>query len=447
MTPGTNGADELYRCGSADAATRLVFGVTVGTAIRDGIAHSHPMTIRHTESGRGNKHLEIGPASRIRWLRAVLAAAFLCGFLLSGKLWITSRSYPLTPVSDSLPTIQSPFDYIVFVALLLLLPAITISSRPRRYIFAFVVLAALLGLWDQSRWQPWFYQYIFMLAALGCYSSKGSDPKEQNAALNACRFIVASTYMWSGIQKINATFVAGIFPWLVKPLLHLLPAAWATFALSAGVVAPILETSIGIGLLTKSFRVPSIALAVAMHASILLSIGPLGHNWNSVVWPWNISMPLFVLILFWRVRDLSLKGLAEARFLPLSIMTGVLFGVMPLFSFFGLWDSYLSAALYSGNTTQAAVYVSDSVKRSLPVEVQHYMSRLPSGEYRLNITGWSFGELNVPPYPEKRIYKNIARRICAYAQERSEVILEVGERPSPLSGVRAVTRYGCSDLR
>jgi hypothetical protein len=404
-------------------------------------------TFRHTEGKTSSGHHEIGPASRIHWLRVVLAAAFLCGLLLSWKLWITSRSYPLTPVFDSLPTIHSPFDYIVFVALLLLLPTIMISSRPRRYALTFVVLAALLSLWDQSRWQPWFYQYIFMLAPLGCYSLEDSDPNAQNAALNMCRFIVASTYVWSGIQKINLSFVGGIFPWLIKPLLRALPAALATFALPAGVVAPILEIGIGVGLLTKRLRTVSIALAVAMHALILLSIGPLGHNWNSVVWPWNVSMPLFVLVLFWRVRDLSLKDLTAARFLPLSSVVAVLFGVMPLFSFFGLWDSYLSAALYSGNITQAAIYMSDSVKTSLPGEVQRYASKLPGNDHLLNISGWSFGELNVPPYPEKRIYRNIARRMCAYAQEPFEVSLEVRERPSPISRNRTVTSHDCSDLK
>ncbi len=405
------------------------------------------MTIRHTGSKTSNTHLEFGPAGRIVWLRAALATAFLCGLLLSRKLWITSRSYPLTPVSDSLPTIHFPFDYIVFIALLLLLPAIIISSRARGYILVFVVLAALLSLWDQSRWQPWFYQYIFMLASLGCYSLKDSDPTKQDAVLNVCRFIVASTYFWSGLQKLNSGFLDGVFPWLVEPLFRVLPEAFTTFSRPIGIVASLLETGIGLGLLTKSLRNASIALAVAMHTLILFFIGPLGHNWNSVVWPWNISMEMFVIILFWRVRNLSLKDLAEARFLPLYSVAVVLFGVMPLFSFFGLWDSYMSAALYSGNTTGAGVHVSDSVRRSLPAEVQSYASKIANDEYWLDISSWSLGELNAPPYPERRIYENIARRICAHAQEPSEVILEIQERSSPLSGSRATRRHDCSSLR
>jgi hypothetical protein len=43
------------------------------------------------------------------------------GFLLSPKLWLRSRLYPLTPVSAFLHPIPWPFDLLVFLALLLLL--------------------------------------------------------------------------------------------------------------------------------------------------------------------------------------------------------------------------------------------------------------------------------------------------------------------------------------
>jgi len=406
-----------------------------------------PMTIRYAASKTSNSHLRFGPASRILWLRAVLAMAFLCGFLLSKKLWITSRSYPLAPVSGSLPTIHFPLDYIVFIALLILLPVIMISSRPRRYILVFVGLAALLSLWDQSRWQPWFYQYIFMLASLGLYSWNSSELKEQDAPLNCCRFIVASIYFWSGIQKMNVRFVAGMFPWLMKPLVRLLPHSVTIFPRFLGIIAPLLESGIGIGLLTNRFRGISIGLAVAMHTLILLSLGPLGHNWNSVVWPWNISMVLFVITLFWRVKHLSLGDITNVGIPPFHKLVLVLFGVMPLFSFFGLWDSYLSGTLYSANTAKANLSVSDNVRAQLPTEIQRHIWKGASGENRLGISDWSFEELNVPPYPERRIYKAIARQICGYAQKPSEVLLDVQERPDWLSGIRPVSRYDCWHLK
>ena len=108
-------------------------------------------------------------ADRILWLKVVLALAFLGGFLLSAELWGVSRAYPLTPVIEGLPAVPPLLIRIWFIALLVLLAAILVVRRPQGYVLAFVVFAGLLGLFDQSRWQPWFYQYLFMFAALALY--------------------------------------------------------------------------------------------------------------------------------------------------------------------------------------------------------------------------------------------------------------------------------------
>src|SRR5207248_1237718 len=103
---------------------------------------------------------------------------------------------------DSLPVIPHPFDHIWFFLLLGLLVAIATIAQPRRLILIFLLLAGLLSMWDQTRWQPWFYQYLFMLAAIGFCGWKRPETRNQQV-LNACRLIVGSTYFWSGLQKLN----------------------------------------------------------------------------------------------------------------------------------------------------------------------------------------------------------------------------------------------------
>ncbi|MDP8951736.1 MAG: hypothetical protein M3N18_05785 [Actinomycetota bacterium] len=166
---------------------------------------------------------KLRPAVRILWLKVVLALAFLGGFLLSAGLWGVSRSYPLVPVLEGLPAIPPLLAWVWFVTLLVLLAAIAAGRRPQGYILAFVVLAGLLSILDQSRWQPWFYQYLFMFVALAFYPWGGGDPEKRETAPNVCRLIVASTYLWSGLQKLNAGFFDSLFPWLVGPLVALLP--------------------------------------------------------------------------------------------------------------------------------------------------------------------------------------------------------------------------------
>jgi predicted DCC family thiol-disulfide oxidoreductase YuxK len=393
-----------------------------------------------------NRHFIIGSASRIYWLKVVLSLACISGFLLSTKLWLTSRTYPLTPVSEILPGIPFPIDYVLLVLMLLSLGAIIISARPRKYIAAFVVVSGLLSLGDQSRWQPWFYQYLFMFAALGFYSWKAAEANAQGPTLNVCRLIVASIYLWSGFQKINVNFVGGVFPWMVKPLVSFLPPGLKVIALSLGVSVPFLEIGIGIGLLTRRFRNVAVGLALAMHVSILMCIGPLGYNWNSVVWPWNVAMALFVFILFWKEPDARPREILSTKRSLFHTLVCVLFGIMPAFSLIDLWDSYLSSALYSGNTAEAVVYVSDPVIGRLPTEIQKFARGQHEAGNVLSISRWSFEELNVPPYPEERIFKNVARTICAYAEKASDVMLTIEGRPNWLTGERATTSHDCSNL-
>lgn len=376
---------------------------------------------------------------RLAWLTRVLALALLCGLLLSPKLWLSTRSYPLTPVTDALPPIPAPLDALWFYALLLLLVAITVLPKPRLAMLVFVGLAGLLSLWDQSRWQPWFYQYLFMLGALA-FRPWNQARHEPQPSLNACRLIVASIYWWSGLQKLNFCFVTDVYPWLLEPLLPRLPEAVQPWVVAGAGVAPYLEAGIGLGLLFRPSRNVAVLLAVAMHVLVLLALGPFGHNWNTVVWPWNVAMMAFVLLLFWRTPTVSCPRLVWPGRFAYGWVTLLLFGVLPGLNFWNLWDSYLSANLYSGTTLDANLYVTDEVRQRLPEAVQPHIQMDITGQYRVDVFGWSIQELNVPPYPERRIYRHIARTIATFAEEPGDVILVIQERPDRQSGVRQETR-------
>jgi hypothetical protein len=80
--------------------------------------------------------------------KTVVVVGFAAGLLLSPKLWVSSRFYPLVPVFHGLPHIPFPVDYICYGVLLLLLVAIAFVAKPRVYIFtlvAFIAAYSLLG--------------------------------------------------------------------------------------------------------------------------------------------------------------------------------------------------------------------------------------------------------------------------------------------------------------
>jgi hypothetical protein len=363
--------------------------------------------------------------SRWQVLRYTLAAAMFCGLLLSPRLWLSSRSYPLAPVWDGLPTVPAPWDWLVLGVLVVALAAIVVAPRPRLAMLVFVVLAGAWSLWDQTRWQPWFYQYLIMFAVLALGPTP-EDSERGQASLNACRLIVAAIYFWSGLQKANVLFAAEIFPWLMEPVLKCLPGECHPCLRGLGWEAAYFECAIGLALLVRPLRPVAMVGAVVMHMLVLFSLGPWAHNWNSVVWPWNVAMTVFVIVLFGRTRQVAAWEILWPRRCVVGWLALVLFGVMPLLNFFDGWDSYLSAALYSGNMPTARVYISQEVYDCLPTEIstKHVTLRMDSAfddrcPYEVDIVGWPLAEMNVPYYPADRVWCGLARRL-AELPENSE---------------------------
>jgi hypothetical protein len=374
---------------------------------------------------------------RVVWLRVAVTWGLIAALLLSWKLWTSSRFYPQTPVLPFLKPAPFPVDELLFAGLLVLAALIAIVRKPAILISALVAVAVVLALFDQSRWQPWIYQYLFMLLALR------TDRPE--VSLNTCRLIIICTYFWSGLQKLSANFAEDVFAWLAEPVTRYLPAAIHSLVHSMGVAAPFIEAGMAVGLLFRKTRSAAVLLAIGMHAFILMGIGPWGHNSNTVVWPWNLVMIVCVWLLFWRTADFNPADILWVKQSIVHKLVLVLFGIAPLLSFFNLWDSYLSSALYTPNKNKGTLYVSDSVFGKLPEKVQDYATDEGPNVNGIDISDWSFSELNVPPYPEIRIYKNIARTLCTYATQASDVRLVVKEKTALVAGGRTLT-YDCRQL-
>src|SRR5262249_20231145 len=140
----------------------------------------------------------------------------------------------------------------------------------------------------------------------GCWKPDG--PQVQATALDTCRLIMAATYVWSGVQKMNASFLAEVYPWLLTPVLPVMPAALRPLVAGAGIVVPFVEPGLGLSLLVPRLRPLAVGGAVAMHLLLLLDLGPFGHNYNSIVWPWNVAMATLVVVLFRRTPAVTARS-------------------------------------------------------------------------------------------------------------------------------------------
>ena len=131
-----------------------------------------------------------------------------------------------------------------------------------------------------------------------------------------------------------------------------------------------------------------------------------------MVWPWNVAMMVFVVVLFGRTRQVQPWHILWPRRCLVARVALVLFGVMPLFNFFERWDTYLSAALFSGNEPSARVYISQRVYDRLWPEVTtaYVTLRVDAASddpcpYEVDFLRWAMDEMNVPYYPAERVWQ------------------------------------------
>jgi hypothetical protein len=378
--------------------------------------------------------------TRVFLLKATLLAAFCIGLSMSSALWIGPRSFPLVPVVTS-AEIEGNAAIVLYGALFALAAAALIARSPRWFIAAFLGIMLVFCLGDQTRWQPWVFQYSLLMTVIGLAPFDGQT--DQPRAINLGRLIVAFTYIFSGLQKLNSNFMFVDFPWLVQPITELFPLMGKLVPM-LGALAPFVQMAFGVGLLTRRWRRLSLVAAVAMHIFILTMFGPLGHNWNNVIWPWTAAMAAFDVILFSGTAEFTWPDVVASRRDPLHIAALALFVALPALSFFNLWDSYLSAALYSGNLTEAQIYISDAGMASVPPAVRTRTVHTSPNTNVLNIQRWAIEDLNVMPYPETRAYKAIARSVCGNVRQAGQLVLVVREQRVFES--RPETGFQCSEL-
>lgn len=110
-----------------------------------------------------------------------------------------------------------------------------------------------------------------------------------------------------------------------------------------------------------------------------------------------------------------------------------------------MWDSFLSWSLVSGNTHSADIIISDDSVKEIPISLHKYIKRTNNQNF-IKFGDWSFDELNVPQYPQPRIFKNIALHLCDYIEDPNDLKLIIREKwqvyKAPVS-----SSFNCKQLK
>jgi hypothetical protein len=375
------------------------------------------------------------------------------GLLASAPVWSGARSFPLLPVAPWFPGFVAPWDQVLFVVMLGALVVAGWFFRPA--VGCFLVAGLVAFLQDQNRGQPWFYMYwVMLLLAL----FRGHVP------LAACRLAMTAVYVWSGIQKCNERYFQVVPEWFAAPAVEWGWPAFLVQALRVAVMAaPFIEVAIGIAVWIPQARLWALGAAAALHAVALLILGPLGHNYNWVVWPWNLAMVALMYVLFTR-NELWLPrrtpsgnpdpiakppaGHLSLGFLPnLTTLAGAkpalavvtLYSLLPALSFSGRWDSDFSFALYSENQAVANLFITEGFRDRLPEPLRDYVHPFPApydpvrqGPLTFGFQAWCYEELHVPPFPEPRNYRSVFRHLRQWARQPDDLRMIIGTRGGPV---------------
>jgi hypothetical protein len=256
-------------------------------------------------------------------------------------------------------------------------------------------------------------------------------------------------YFWSGIQKCSPHFFNGEPAWFVAPAANWHLPAFVIDLLRWGVTtAPFVEIGIAFALWFKPTRRAAIVAVILVHGSALLFLGPLGRHYNWIVWPWNAAMIGLVLALFAKgspkTADLSSPPTARQAFAALSrskaaFVLVALYGLLPILSYFGLWDSYFSFAVYAENAATANVFISEAFKDRLPPKIASNVIAYPGnydpqfqGPYVLMYGAWCYKDLHVLFIPEPRVYHSFFLAMRAYTRDPGDLRLMVGPRYGPV---------------
>jgi hypothetical protein len=363
-----------------------------------------------------------GTASRTMALVArITVLCLLATMAISWKAYVPAprifAPYPLWESLNALPEAVNWGVALLYVGLNIWLFIAPLNPRPA------VGLLFCILFWtaqDMNRMQPYLYMYSYAIFIVACCGSR------KEGGLDALRIMVCGVYFWAGLHKMNVTFYVSTFPWFVSPFFTFnqpgTPMVVEFLAQLIMLQTPYFEALIGVFLLFPKWRRLGTAMAFAMLVVVLLCLGPLGHNWGVVVWPWNLYLFILEVVLFMNVAYNQRAPFLLYRQQLLGLLSIVLFMLAPALAMYQLWYTRLGFKLYSGNASYAEIVFPPEEGFS---RMPEYVKNLVNDKHILDVTEWSGRELQNLAYPVPEAFKLGSVGLCPYLEQPKDAILRI----------------------
>jgi hypothetical protein len=315
------------------------------------------------------------------------------------------RLFPVIPAFGFLENVPAAVHTTLFCFSLAAMILLLLFPKVKTIAAVLVIVEVSSCLLDVVRWQPWEYQYLF-ITTIFLMSGPNSRSFYSGMVL-----ITVSVYIFSGLHKLNGGFLYTIWESMIlKGFFNISTRHILDWKLHyTGLLLPVVEAAAGLGLLFTKSRKAAAVLLMVMHMLLLILLGPWGLDYNIIVWPWNVAMIIILYLLFFK-NTISLSF--ATVFSRQHAIVLLFWGVLPIFSFTGHWDSHFSSSLYPGDTKNLAICISNKV---LVPGLSQYFTRndrhsICDGGNTLSLQKWAFSELNLPPYPEEWYYRRFKNK-------------------------------------
>ncbi len=384
--------------------------------------HHNSMIYSHMDSDSDSQQ----KAGELAFIARLTCVAYIIELVISWHGYIRShRIFELTPVFPALRLLPEPLEWGIYITQILLLAWLCIRPHHRLAASIVLTLTVFCILRDLLLLQPYTYMYAYVIFTCSVLRHTSQ------ARLKALQIMVCGVYFWAGFHKFNATFFLSVFPWFISPFYHFSKPPSALFSdvivMLMTFITPMYEALIGIFLLFPNYRRTGTLMAFIMLIVVLLCLGPLGHNWNAIVWPWNIY--LFILdvrlflksdLQFWKMDVFS--NLEKPQLLSM-----ILFIAAPALAIITPWYTPLGFKLYAGSIdTAEMIFTPDETFEHVPP----YLKRLINPQHILNLADWSIYETNMAAAASvPMVLQQGPKGICRYLSDSTHVILRYHNTP------------------
>ncbi len=343
---------------------------------------------------------------RLRILLIALNICTLLALLLSWNLWTGIHSFPKIPLFELLNFKSNALDLGLVGLLLIGLVSSMFFSKTRLPLL--LILASILSLilLDINRLQVWVFHFFLAYSILLSLAKSNKVLGSELLIFSSMQVLTLSMYLWTGINKLNASFFENVAPYIAAPLMH----KFTSFIYFDNIImiAPFLGLSFIPLLMIQKTRSVALLSIMIYHGVAIFLVGFAGYNSNDIIIPWNLFILASAFILFGNTHGFQPK-FVRIFDKPNLIGPLLLAGLFPILSHFGNYPYNMSWDVYSGRIPYEHLKLSTLNVETVPSYLDEFTTSY-GGFIYIDTYSWAMKELNTPPFNHPWVDQEIAEK-------------------------------------